>query len=302
MKLHYSDEVSGALHFERPIVALESTVIAHGLPFPHNIETAYKLERIIRERDVVPATIAVFDGKVHVGINDEQIETLATSSEILKLSVHDLPSAIAMKRTGATTVAATATISRLAGIKVFATGGIGGVHRGGGHDISADLHVLARTPLVVVCSGAKSILDIAATREALETLGITVLGWQCDELPGFYLPSTSLKVDQRVEDARETAAIAVTRDDLRLDSAILLTVQIPADSALDEDEVEAVLESAMKVANESGVTGKGVTPFLLSSLEKASDGKTLKANMALLENNARVAAEVAKAVNQAVPG
>ncbi|HMQ03762.1 MAG TPA: pseudouridine-5'-phosphate glycosidase [Pyrinomonadaceae bacterium] len=300
MKLHFSDEVSGALHFERPIVALESTVIAHGLPFPRNIETAYKLERIIRERDVTPATIALFDGEIHVGINDEQIETLATSGDIIKLSVRDLPGAISFGKSGATTVAATATIAKLAGIRVFATGGIGGVHRGGGHDISADLLVLARTPLVVVCSGAKSILDIEATREALETLGITVLGWQCDELPGFYSRSAKFRVDQRVEDAREAAAIVLTRDNLGLNSAILLTVQVPEASALDSDEIEVVLETSMKEAENNRVSGKEVTPFLLASLEKATAGKTLEANISLLENNARVAAEVAKAVNQAV--
>ncbi len=299
MKLNFSEEVSGALHFDRPVVALESTVIAHGLPFPRNIETAYKLERIIRDRDVTPATIAVFDGAIHIGVNDDQIETLATSGDISKLSIHDLPAAIALKRSGATTVAATAYLAKLAGIRTFATGGIGGVHRGGGNDISADLLVLARTPLVVVCSGAKSILDLAATREALETLGITVLGWQCDELPGFYSRSSGCTVDQRVEDAREVAAVARSRDSLGLTSAVLLTVPVPPAAAMDDAELEAVLARAMEEAETSSISGKEVTPFLLSKLEKATMGKTLEANIALLENNARVAAEVAKAINQA---
>jgi pseudouridine-5'-phosphate glycosidase len=292
MKLNFSEEVSGALHFDRPVVALESTVIAQGLPFPQNIETAYKLERIIRENGVTPATIAIFNGAINVGLNDEQIESLATSSDVQKISVRDLPVAVAMKLNGAATVAATSFIANVAGIKVFATGGIGGVHRGGGFDISADLPELARTPILIVCSGAKAVLDLPATREWLETNGITVLGWRCDEMPAFYSRSSGLLVDRRVDTDRETAAIVKARDELGLKSAVLLTVPVPENAAIASEELESMLEQVLSLAEERSITGKEITPFLLSQMAEISGGKTLSANIALLENNARVAAEV----------
>src|SRR5688572_22463623 len=205
MKFKYNEEVTGALHFESPIVALESTVIAHGLPYPETIETAYKLERIIRDNGAVPATVGVFGGEICVGLNEDQFEMLATSKEIRKISHRDLPVAVSKKLNCATTVATTAFIAHRAGIKVFATGGIGGIHRGDRTDISADLPELAQTPITVVCSGAKIVLDLPATREWLETKGITVLGWQCDELPAFYSRSSGLAVDERVETPREAA-------------------------------------------------------------------------------------------------
>jgi pseudouridine-5'-phosphate glycosidase len=293
MKITFSDEVSGALHFDRPVVALESTVIAHGLPFPQNIETAYRLERIIRENGATPATIAVFNGEVAVGLNDEQLESLATSPDIQKLSTRDLPVALAMKLNGATTVATTSLIAHRAGIKVFATGGIGGVHRGGARDVSADLPVLARTPLLVVCSGAKIVLDLPATREWLETHGVTVLGWRCDEMPAFYSAKSGLSVDRRVEDVRDVAAILKARDELGLQNAVLLTVPVPEAAALDNSEIEEMLKNALRLASERSITGKEITPFLLSQLTELSQGKTLAANVALLENNARIAAEAA---------
>ncbi len=293
MKLNFSDEVSGALHFDRPVVALESTVIAHGLPFPHNIETAYKLERIVRENGATPATIAVFDGNITVGLNDEQIESLATSDDVHKLSTRDLPVAAAMKLNGATTVATTSLIAHRAGIKVFATGGIGGVHRGGANDVSADLPVLANTPMLVVCSGAKIVLDLPATREWLETHGITVLGWQCDELPGFYSVKSGLPIDRRVDEMGDVAAIVRARDELGLKNAILLAVPVPDDSAIDRSEIEEMLEKALGLADEKSVSGKEITPFLLSQMSDLSNGRSLAANTALLENNARIAAEAA---------
>ncbi len=292
MKLNFSEEVSGALHFDRPVVALESTVIAHGLPFPQNIETAYKLERIVRESGSTPATIAVFDGEIQVGLNDAQIESLATSQDVHKLSVRDLPVAVAAKLTGATTVATTSLIAHLAGIKIFATGGIGGVHRGGVHDISADLPVLASTPILVVCSGAKSVLDLAATREWLETYGVTVLGWRCDEMPAFYSRSSGLPVDRRVDTGRGAAAVVKGRDELGLKNAVLLTVPVPEQAAIEREELDDVLETALALAAERSITGKEITPFLLAQMSDLSSGKTLAANVALLENNARVAAEV----------
>ncbi len=292
MKLNFSEEVSGALHFDRPVVALESTVIAHGLPFPQNIETAYKLERIIRENGATPATIAIFDGEICVGLNDAQIESLATATDVRKVSVRDLPLVIAGKRNGATTVATTSLIADLAGIRVFSTGGIGGVHRGRANDISADLPVLANTPILVVCSGAKSVLDLPATREWLETYGVVVLGWQCDELPAFYSRSSGLAIDGRVDSDRGAAAVLKARDELGLRNAVVLAVPVPEQAAIDGDELEAMLERAIVLAAESSISGKEITPFLLSQLSQISGGKTLAANIALLENNARVAAEV----------
>ncbi len=296
MKLNFSEEVSGALHFDRPVVALESTVIAHGLPYPQNIETAYKLERIIREKGVTPATIAVFDGEITVGLNDDQLETLATAPDVRKVSIRDLPIALAKKLNGATTVAATSFIAHAAGIKVFATGGIGGVHRGNDSDVSADLPELARTPIVVVCSGAKIVLDLHATREWLETYGVSVLGWKCDEMPAFYSVSSSLGVDESVENAAEAAKIIKARDDLGLKSAVLVTVPVPDEFAIDPVELEEILSEALDLATTRNKHGKEITPFLLAQMAEKSKGKTLAANIALLENNARVAAGIALAL------
>lgn len=297
MKLNFNEEVAGAIHFDSPMVALESTVIAHGLPYPQNIETAYKLERIVREAGAVPATIGVFDGVVSVGLSEQQYELLATGKDIRKLSVRDLPIAIGGKLNGATTVATTSLIAHKAGIKVFSTGGIGGVHRGTEADVSADLIELARTPITVVCSGAKIVLDLPKTREWLETFGVTVLGWQCDEFPAFYSRTSGLAVDERVETAREVALIVAARDEMELANAIVLAVPVPEKSEMPNDVVEAMLAEALRLAVAGGIKGKDVSPFLLSDLSERSDGKTLAANIALLENNARVAAEVAITIN-----
>ena len=296
MKLNFSEEVSGALHFDRPVVALESTVIAHGLPYPQNIETAYKLERIVRENGATPAMIGIFDGEITVGLNDAQIESLATAADVQKVSIRDLPIVVAAKLNGATTVASTAYIAGLAGIRVFATGGIGGVHRGAANDVSADLPVLAQTPILVVCSGAKIVLDLPATREWLETQGITVLGWQCDEMPAFYSATSGLAVDRRVETDRDVAAIVKASGELGMTQAILLTVPVPVTAAIPSDEVELMLKKALESARTLGVKGKEITPFLLSELSMISEGKTLAANIALLENNVRVAVEVCKRI------
>lgn len=296
MKLNFSDEVSGALHFERPVVPLESTVIAHGLPYPQNIETAYKLESIIRDKGVTPATIAIFDGEINIGLNDQQLELLATSPNIRKVSRRDLPIAIAKALDCATTVATTSLIAHAAGIKVFATGGIGGVHRGNANDISADLPELAQTPIIVVCSGPKIVLDLPATREWLETHGITVLGWKCDEMPAFYCISSGLPVDESVENAREAARVAKSRDDLGFQNSILVTVPVPAEFAVDTGEIEVLLQESLAIAVTLKITGKEITPFLLSQMAEKSERKTLSANIALLENNARIAAEIALAL------
>ena len=293
MNIHLNSDVSDALRDNRPVVALESTVIAHGLPHPQNVETALRLESIVRDSGAVPATIAVFDGEFCVGIDRAQIERLAAGTGIRKISRRDLPIAIAKKLNCATTVATTAFIAYRAGIKVFATGGIGGVHRGYSGDISADLPELAQTPITVVCSGAKIILDLAATREWLETNGITVLGWQCDEMPGFYSRSSGLAVDERVESAADVAAVAVARDDLGLKNAILVTVPVPREFEIDRAELELILAHALKLADKNGIGGKAITPYLLAQMSERSQGRTLAANIALLENNARVAAEIA---------
>ena len=297
MNIEFSPEVSDAINSGRPVVALESTVIAHGLPYPQNLETARDLENIVRENGAVPATIAVFGGEFHVGLNDHQIEDLATRDDIRKISRRDLPIAIAQKLDCATTVATTSFIAHKAGIKVFATGGIGGVHRGYEQDISADLPELARTPITVVCSGAKIVLDLPATREWLETFGITVLGWQCDEMPAFYSRSSGLPIDQRVESPEAAAAIAAARDAAGLTNAILVTVPVPEENEIDAGVLESILNDSLNLADKENITGKETTPFLLSQMSLRSEGKTLESNIALLKNNARVAAEIAVAMS-----
>ena len=297
MKINFNEEIAGALHFERPIVALESTVISHGLPYPRNLDTALRLEQVIREAGAIPATIAVFEGEIYAGLSPEQLEQLATEKNFRKLSRRDLAVAIGKKLNGATTVATTAMIAQKAGINVFATGGIGGVHRGYTTDVSADLPELARTPIIVVCSGAKAILDLAATREWLETHGIPVLGWKCDSLPAFYSTRSEFDVDERVDSAEEVSRIADARKELGIESALLVAVPVPTDFAIEPVEVESLIEAALAAADIQGVSGKNVTPFLLNELSQKSGGKTLGANVALLENNARVAAEIAGALN-----
>lgn len=297
MKINFNEEIAGALHFERPIVALESTVISHGLPHPRNLDTAIRLEQIVREGGGIPATIAMFDGEIFTGLSQDQLEFLATDQNVRKLSRRDLAIAAAQKQNGATTVATTSMIAHQAGINVFATGGIGGVHRGFAADVSADLAELARTPIIVVCSGAKAILDLPATREWLETFGVMVLGWQCDKMPAFYSASSDLDVDERVDSAADVSRIADARKELAIDSAILVTVPIPKEYEIESAEVESLIAAAIAEANSKGIGGKKLTPFLLNELSQKSGGKTLAANVALLENNARVATEIAKALN-----
>jgi pseudouridine-5'-phosphate glycosidase len=296
MILKFNDEVAAAIADKKPIVALESTVIAHGLPFPKNLETAFKLEKTVRENGATPATVAVFGGEFHVGLNENQIERLANDETIRKISRRDLPVAVARKLNCATTVATTAFIAFSAGIKVFATGGIGGVHRGFSADVSADLPELANTPIVVVCSGAKIVLDLPATREWLETHGVCVLGFRCDELPAFYSRTSGLFVDERIETAAEVAEIARARDEFKLQSAILLTVPVPEKFEIEREELEKILDESLKLADESKISGKEITPFLLAQMAEKSAGKTLAANIALLENNAKIAAQVASEI------
>ncbi len=289
----FNEETENALINQKPLVALESTVIAHGLPYPQNLETAQRLEEIVRENGAVPATIAVFNGEFHVGLTVQELQQLAERKDIRKISRRDLPIAVAKKLNCATTVSTTMFIAHRVGIKVFATGGIGGVHRGFSADISADLPELAQTPMIVVCSGAKIVLDLPRTREWLETHGVSILGFKCDELPAFYSRTSGLSIDERVETAAEVADIAHARDILELKSAILLTVPVPEKGEIPADLLDKILRESLQLAEEQGIKGKDVTPFLLSQMSEKSEGQTIRANIALLENNAKIAAQVA---------
>jgi len=288
--------IAAALSSNQPVVALESTVIAHGLPHPLNLETALRLEQLVSTAGAVPATIAIIAGKLHVGLDHEQIKRVATSDDFRKISTRDLPIAIARNWNGATTVASTAWIAQRAGIQVFATGGIGGVHRGSLPDVSADLPELARTPIIVVCSGAKIVLDLPATREWLETNGITVLGYQCDELPAFYSRRSGLPIDARVDSATEVAQVCKAQRALGIETALLVTVPVPEEFEVPEEILTGILDDALSEAERTHIGGRELTPFLLSRMARQSEGATLRANIALLENNARVAAEIAKAI------
>jgi len=296
MDIKFSNPVRKALDDRAPIVALESTVISHGLPFPQNLETAVGVEEIVNSVGATPATIAVLDGTVCCGLSHGELNRLATEDGIRKISRRDIAVATSRRLMAATTVATTTLIAHAARIEVFATGGIGGVHRGYSADVSADLPELANTPITVVCSGPKIILDVAATREWLETYGITVLGWQCDEMPGFYSRTSGLPVDERVDSAEEAAAIIRGRDKLGLSGAVLVTAPVPAEYEIELAEVEALIAEALRQADHQNIKGKETTPFLLSALVERSKGRTLAANIALLKNNAKVAAEIAVAL------
>jgi pseudouridine-5'-phosphate glycosidase len=296
---NYSAEVEQALRDERPVVALESTVIAHGLPRPQNLETARRLESIVREEGATPATIAVIGGEIFVGLGPQQLEHIADSKSVHKLSTRDLPVAVARGLDGATTVASTAFVAARARLSVFATGGIGGVHRGHLPDVSADLPELARTSLaVVVCSGAKSVLDLPATREWLETYGVTVVGYGCDEMPAFYTRSSGLPVDARCDSPEEVAALVGARRGLSMNGALLVTVPVPEGAEVSPDLLREVLDEALAEAERVKIAGRELTPFLLSRMAERSDGATLRANLALLESNARVAARIARALTK----
>jgi pseudouridine-5'-phosphate glycosidase len=293
-----STEVEAALSSQSPVVALESTVIAHGLPRPQNLETAHRLETIVRDAGAIPATIAILDGRICVGLDQNQIKQIAEGDDIRKVSTRDLAIAVVHKWNGATTVASTIWIAHRAGIKVLATGGIGGVHRGLLPDVSADLPELARTPVVVVCSGPKIVLDLPATREWLETHGIAVVGYQCDEMPAFYSRDCGLPIDARVDSPDEVAQLVKAQRALGINSALLVTVPLPADAELPADTLDAILNDSLLEAERKQIAARDLTPFLLSRMREQSEGATLRANIALLENNARVAAEIARAVSE----
>ena len=294
--LNIAPEVENALREQRAVVALESTVIAHGLPRPQNLQTARGLETAVRGHGATPATIAILDGKLSAGLNEDQLQLLADGNDIRKISTRDISVAVARGWNGATTVASTIWIAHRAGIKVLATGGIGGVHRGSLPDVSADLPELARTPIIVVCSGAKIVLDLPATREWLETHGVTVAGYQCDELPAFYSRQSGLSIDVRADSPEDVANIFHAQRSLELESALLVVVPVPAAFEVPAEALQQVLTTALEDAEWKGITGAALTPFLLSQMAERSGGATLRANIALLENNARVAAEIARAL------
>ena len=286
-------EVGPAIAGAKSVVALESTVIAHGLPRPLNLETARRLEAIVQDAGAMPATVGIIGGKLKAGLDEDEVRRLAEEDNIRKVSTRDLPLAVARRWDGATTVAATCWIAHRAGINVFATGGIGGVHRGALPDISADLPELARTPIVVVCSGAKIVLDLPATREWLETHGVTVVGYQCDEFPAFYSRRSGLAVDAQVNTPAEVAAIFQAQRALGITSALLVTVPVPERFEVPHEQLQEVLDQALESAMRNGIGGRELTPFLLGQMAERSGGVTLRANVALLENNARVAARIA---------
>jgi pseudouridine-5'-phosphate glycosidase len=294
--LQVSDQVREALGAGQAVVALESTVIAHGLPYPINLETARRMEEIIRQHDAVPATIALLEGKLRVGVTDDELEHLATSKAIRKTSRRDLPVVVAQGGDGATTVAATATVAAWAGIEVFATGGIGGVHRDPSYDISNDLPTLASTPVAVVCSGAKAILDLRATVEWLETAGVPVIGYNTDQLPAFYTRQSGLPVDVSVESAQQAAAIIRAGREMGLPGGTLVVVPVPTDDEMAPERLQEAIDSALSEAAARGIEGSASTPFLLRWVARETGGASLKANVSLLENNARVAAQIAVAL------
>jgi pseudouridine-5'-phosphate glycosidase len=294
-------EIAEALRAGVPVVALESTLIAHGLPRPHNLETARAAEIAVRDAGAVPATIAVLDGRPTVGLTDVEIERLAQAKDVLKASRRDLAAAVAGGRTAATTVAATMALAHAAGLRVFATGGIGGAHRepaSNAWDISSDLNELSRTPVAVVCAGAKSILDIPRTLEILETLGVPVVGYGCDEFPGFYLNSTGEPASARVDTPAEAARLLAAHWGLG-GAGVVLAQPVVEKVALGHDEFDAALAVAEREAESAGVRGPALTPFLLARLAELTGGKSLRANRELIVANARLAAEVARAL---VPG
>jgi pseudouridine-5'-phosphate glycosidase len=290
-------DVAGALSSGRPVVALESTLFVHGLQRPINLEVAAEIERIVRSEGAVPATIGVLAGTVVVGLTEAEIERLSTEADVPKLGVRDLPVAVARGSDGATTVASTSVLALQAGISVFATGGLGGVHRGAGEtwDESADLTTLSRTPITIVSAGVKSILDVSATLERLETLSVTVLGFRTHRFPGFYLSDSGYPVDWCVESEEEVASIMQAQRDLRAEGAILVANPLPPEEQLDRAVHDRILQESLEAADREGIRGKAITPFLLDYFHRASEQASLRVNMRIIYNNAGVGARIARA-------
>lgn len=298
MKVRANEEVREALGEGRPVIALESTIISHGMPYPQNVETAMNVERILREADVVPATVGIVDGEGVVGLSEAEIEELGRrGAQVPKVSRRDLPVIMAEGSWGATTVATTMILAAKAGVEFFVTGGIGGVHRGAEmtFDVSADLEELGRTNVTVICAGAKAILDLPKTLEVLETKGVPVLGFGTDELPAFYTRTSGLPVDRRVENAEEVARIVRAKRELGLDGGVLVTNPIPEQWSMEPEVINAAIDKALAEMDAAGVHGKECTPFLLAKVKEITGGDSLEANIQLVYNNARVGAAIARA-------
>ncbi|MFI8684428.1 pseudouridine-5'-phosphate glycosidase [Rossellomorea sp. NPDC077527] len=293
--VEFSEEVREARKKGQAIVALESTIISHGMPYPQNVRTAREVEDIIRSKGAVPATIAILNGKIKIGLSQEELEYLGQATGVIKASRRDIPYILASRKDGATTVAATMICAEIADIPVFVTGGIGGVHRNAEvtMDISADLEELAVSNVAVVCAGAKSILDIGLTLEYLETKGVPVLGYQTDSLPAFYTRTSPYSVNYKVESAEETAALLKAKWDIGLKGGVVVANPIPEADAMNESEMTSIIERALKEADEQGIKGKEATPFLLGKVKELTHGRSLKANIALVKNNAHVGADIA---------
>ena len=293
--IDYSEEVKKAIGMNKPLVALESTIISHGMPYPKNVETALMCEDVVRKNGAVPATIAIIKGRIKVGLTHEEIEYLANAKGILKMSRRDIPAVIAQNQDGAATVAATMIIANLAGIKIFATGGIGGVHRNAQNtfDISADLQELGKTSVAVVCAGVKSILDIGLTLEYLETLGVPILGYKTEKFPAFYTDDSGYKVDYPVNGAVHAAQILRTKWELGLNGGVVIANPIPSEYSMDKEYIDSVIKKAISQAELKGIKGKEITPFLLESIKDITKGESLSANIELVLNNAKVAAMIA---------
>lgn len=293
--LDINPEVKAALEAGKPVVALESTIISHGMPYPKNVETALKVEAIIRENGAIPATIAILEGRLKVGLTNEEVEFLGKTPGVIKTSRRDIPFIVANGLNGATTVASTMIIAALAGVKVFATGGIGGVHRGAERtmDISADLEELSMTNVAVICAGCKSILDIGLTREYLETKGVPVVGFQTEELPAFYTRKSGFKVDYKVDTEESLAKALKAKWDLGLEGGVVVANPIPEEFEMDYDTITNAINAAVKEADEKGIVGKESTPFLLAKVKEITGGSSLESNIQLVFNNAKVGARLA---------
>lgn len=291
-------EVAEALSSGKPVVALESTILSHGMPYPENVDFAHRVEALVREEGAVPATCAIVQGRLKVGLNEDELMLMCKAENVGKVSRRDVPVYVALGRSGATTVASTMILAAMAGIKVFATGGIGGVHRGGedSMDISADLQELAHTPVAVVCAGAKQILDIGRTLEYLETMGVPVIGNGTDEFPAFYCRRSGFGVDYAAKDEAEIAKIIAVQREIGFNGGILIGNPVPEEYGLDNVYMEGVIDEALKAAEEAGVRGKNITPFLLAKVKDLTGGESFETNVMLALNNARCASRVAKAL------
>ena len=293
--LDINEEVKTALKENKPIVALESTIISHGMPYPENVESALNCEKIIRENNSVPATIAIIGGKIKIGLNKDELEYMGKTKNIIKVSRRDLPAILSLKKDGATTVTTTMIASSLAGIKIFATGGIGGVHRYAQEtfDISADLQELANTKVAVICAGAKSILDISLTKEYLETYGVPVLGYKTENFPGFYTRESGYKVDYKIDNTKDIANIIYTKWKLGLKGGVVICNPIPEEYAMDRNYIDKIIDETVKEAKDKKIKGKEVTPFVLAKLHSVTKNKSLNANKELVYNNCKVASLIA---------